>query len=107
MFSWRTSYGTVVPKAKTRSAQQRLIYQSVLDHQSVLPVWVELTLKKALQADPEKRYSELSEFIQDLRKPNPKFINQSRPPLIERNPVRVWQGISAVLGAIIVYLLAR
>ncbi len=107
MLSGRSPYGTAVAKALTRSAQQRLVYQSVLDQQRQLPVWVDLTLRKALQPDPEKRYPELSEFIQDLRKPNPKFVNQSRPPLLERNPVIFWQGVSAVLGAIIIVLLAR
>ncbi len=105
MLSGRSPYGTAVGKALSRSAQHRLVYQSVLDPQKPLPAWIDLTLKKALQVDPRKRYSELSEFIQDLRKPNPLFIEQSRPPLLERDPVRFWQGVSAILGAITLGLL--
>jgi len=104
MLSGRSPYGTAVAKALSRAAQHRLVYKSVLDPKKSLPAWVDLTLKKALQADPAKRYSELSEFIQDLRKPNPKFIEQSQPPLLERDPVRFWQGVSAIFGAIIVAL---
>lgn len=107
MLSGRSPYGTAVAKALSRSAQHRLIYQSVLDPKKTLPAWVDLTLKKALQADPEKRYSQLSEFIQDLRKPNPKFVEQSQLPLIDRDPVRFWQWVSALLSAIIVILLLR
>ncbi len=105
MLSGRSPYGTAVGKALSRSAQHRLVYQSVLDPKKPLPAWIDLTLKKALQVDPRKRYSELSEFIQDLRKPNPLFIEQSRPPLLERDPVRFWQGVSAILGAITLGLL--
>ena len=107
MLSGRSPYGTAVAKASSRSSQNRLIYQSVIDVKRQCPAWVDLTLKKALQVDPSKRYAELSEFVQDFRKPNPKFINQSLPPLIERNPVRFWQGVSAVLAMIIIVLIAK
>lgn len=105
MLCGRSPYGTAVAKALTRSAQHRLVYQSVLDGQLQLPAWVDLTLKKGLQADRRKRYSELSEFVQDLRKPNVKFLADARQPLVERNPVQFWQGVSAILGALVIYLL--
>jgi serine/threonine protein phosphatase PrpC len=107
MLCGRSPYGASVARALTRSAQHRLVYQSVLDVQRPLPAWVDLTLKKALYADPAKRYPELSEFIQDLRKPNPKFVTQARLPLIERNPIRFWQGISALLGFVVICLLTQ
>ncbi len=105
MLSGRAPYGTAVAKATNRAEQNRLVYQSVLDAQRHLPGWVDLTLKKALQADPTKRYAELSEFVHDLRQPNAKFANQVLPPLIERNPIRFWQGVSLVLSGIIIALL--
>ena len=98
-------YGTNVPKAQTRAAQKRLVYQSVLDPQRQIPAWVDLTLKKALDPDPNNRYPTLSEFIQDLRKPNAKFIARSQAPLIERDPVLVWKSISAALSVVIMVLL--
>lgn len=107
MLSGRSPYGTAVAKATSRASQNRLVYQSVLDAKQQHPAWIDLTLKKALNPDPRKRYAELSEFIQDMRKPNPKFINQSLPPLLERNPVRFWQGVSAVLAIIIIALAAK
>lgn len=107
MLCGRSPYGTAVAKASTRAAQHRLVYRSMIDGQNQRPVWVDLALKKALQADPQKRYAELSEFVQDLRKPNAKFVAQSRQPLIERDPVRFWQGVAAILGAVVVYLLSQ
>jgi len=107
MLCGRSPYGTAVAKASTRAAQHRLVYRSMIDGQNQRPVWVDLALKKALQADPQKRYAELSEFVQDLRKPNAKFVAQSRQHLIERDPVRFWQGVAAILGAVVVYLLSQ
>jgi serine/threonine protein phosphatase PrpC len=98
-------YGTGVAKCRTASAQRRLNYQSVLDDDRAIPSWIDETLKKAVQVNPEKRYQELSEFIHDLRHPNPAFLNKTRPPLLERNPVAFWQGVSALLACALIYLL--
>lgn len=107
MLCGKSPYGTAVARATSRAAQHKLVYRSILNDQRQLPVWLDLTLKKALQPDPTKRYAELSEFVQDLRKPNTKFLNQSQPPLLARDPVRFWQGVSAVLLSVIVYLASR
>jgi hypothetical protein len=60
-------------------------------------------LKKALAIDPNDRYSEISEFIYDLRNPNKKFLNKTKPALIERNPLIFWQSISLILGVIVFF----
>lgn len=105
MLSGRLPYGTEVARAQTRAAQQKLKYRSVISETRETPIWVDLALKKALNIDPAKRYQVASEFLYDLRNPNPKFVNQARPPLIERNPVAFWQSLSAIQAVIIVVLL--
>lgn len=100
-------YGTAVAKCRTASAQRRLTYQSVLDDRRAIPSWVDETLRTAVQINPDKRYQELSEFIHDLRHPNPGFVSRSRPPLLERNPAAFWQGVSAVLACALIYLITR
>ncbi|MEQ5834934.1 bifunctional protein-serine/threonine kinase/phosphatase [Marinobacter sp. NFXS9] len=107
LLSGRFPYGPQVAKAKTAAAQRNLKYQSVLDDERAIPAWVDETLKKALHPNPDKRYQELSEFTYDLRHPNKAYLNKTRPPLLERNPVAVWQGISGILAAAVVYLLVR
>ncbi len=107
MLSGRLPYGTAVSQAKTRTAQRRLIYQSVLADDREIPVWVDETLKKALHPNPYKRYDELTEFIYDLKYPNPKFVSMHRPPLVERNPTAFWQLVSLGLTLVIIYLLWR
>jgi len=107
MLSGRLPYGTQVAQARTKAAQNRLVYQSVLNEEREIPAWIDEVLRKALHPNPYKRYAELSEFIYDLRHPNITFLNKSRPPLIERNPVLFWKSVSLGLSLIIVWLLAR
>jgi serine/threonine protein phosphatase PrpC/predicted Ser/Thr protein kinase len=107
MLTGRLPYGTQVAKCKTRSAQWKLIYNSVREDRREIPVWIDEALMKALHPDPYKRYEELSEFLYDLRHPNKAFLNKTRPPLLERNPVAFWQGISFILAVIIAILLLK
>lgn len=105
MLSGRFPYSTQVAKARTAAAQHRLKYRPVLDDEREIPSWIDETLRKAVHPNPDKRYQELSEFTYDLRHPNKTYLNKTRPPLIERNPVAFWQGVSAILAGIVIFLL--
>ena len=107
MLSGKLPYGTQVAKCRTKAAQNKLHYQSVLDDQREILAWVDDVLKKALHPNPYKRYEELTEFVYDLHQPNKEFLNKTRPPLMERNPVVFWKSISFVLAVIILILLSR
>ena len=106
MLSGRLPYGAEVAKCKSRTAQNRLVYQPLRDNDRELPVWIDDVLRKALQPDPLRRYAALSEFIFELRQPNQSLLNKHRPPLLERNPLMFWKGLSAILGAVIIWLLS-
>lgn len=103
----RLPYGIQVSQARTKSAQKKLSYHSVLDDNREIPAWIDHTLKKALQPNPYKRYDELSEFTFDLSHPNKEFLNRAAPPLMERNPVIFWKSVSFILAIIIIVLLTR
>jgi len=107
MLSGKTPYGTQVANSRTKAAQRRLKYRSVFTKDREIPAWIDETIKKAVHPDPHKRYDTLSEFIYDLRRPNKAFLNKTRPPLIERNPVVFWQAVSFILAIIIIVMLAR
>jgi serine/threonine protein phosphatase PrpC len=102
MLSGRLPYGTAVSQARTRAAQRRLQYESVLHDDRDIPVWIDGVLRKAVHPDPLMRYEALSEFVHDLRHPNAAFLSRSRPPLAERHPVMFWKGVSLALAGIIV-----
>jgi serine/threonine protein phosphatase PrpC len=104
MLSGRYPYGVNIAKAKTVSLQRRLNYQSVLDEDREIPVWLDETLKRALHINPLKRYDDISEYLYDLRYPNRTYLNKSRPPLMERHPKQFWQTLCFLELVFIIYL---
>lgn len=98
MLTGRLPYGTGVASATTRTAQLRLKYRNVTAYRQDLPVWLDEVLKKALQPDPNQRYAALSEFTFALCQPGNGSQARHGVPLLERNPVAVWQGISLLLA---------
>lgn len=107
MLSGRLPYGAEVSRARTRDAQRKLVYRSVLDDRREIPAWIDAVLKKATHPDPLRRHAELSEFVYDLRHPSPAYLRQARPPLLERSPVAFWRTVALVLAAVVVYLLVK
>ena len=98
-------YGASVARTKTLSEQRKLHYKTLLADDREIPSWVDSAIRKAVSPLPDRRQLDLFEYLHDLRKPNKEFLNKTRPPLIERNPVALWQGISGVLALVIIYLL--
>lgn len=107
MLSGRLPYGTEVAKTRTKAAQRRLSYRSVLDENRAIPAWIDGVLKKALHPNPYHRYEALSEFVYDLRHPNQAYLNQTRPPIMERNPVAFWKTVSLFLAIAVIALIVK
>jgi serine/threonine protein phosphatase PrpC len=105
MLTGRLPYGTRVASLATRAAQNKLVYASALHAQRAIPAWIDGVLAKAVHANPAKRQETLSEFVHDLRQPSAAYLNQSRPPLLARNPLRFWQGLALLLAVVVVVLL--
>jgi serine/threonine protein phosphatase PrpC/predicted Ser/Thr protein kinase/ribosomal protein L39E len=107
MLSGKLPYGADAAMAKTRAAQRKLRYQSLLDDHREIPAWIDVVLRKAVRPDPYQRYDELSEFVYDLRHPNAALLNQKAPPLLERNPLLFWKCACLVLTLVIVAMAFR
>lgn len=106
MLTGKLPYGADAARARTKSQVRKLRYNSALDEDREIPVWVDGALRRAVHPDPYKRYESLSEFVFDLRQPNASYLNPSLTPLIERNPLLFWKCTTAILACIIVVLLA-
>jgi len=65
-----------------------------------LPAWIEAALARAIALDPTQRFNDMTEFAQEMEAgPARAAAGLGRPrTLYERAPVRVWQGISALLA---------
>jgi len=78
-------------------------YQSLLQKRKDLPVWLDLTLKKACHTTPTKRYQALSEFEVDLSKANKSMMQAfKQAPYIEREPLRFWKIVSVLLLGVVI-----
>jgi len=97
MLTGRLPYEADVPKLSHRRQLRKLTYRPARLYRHDVPAWVDDALERAVHPEPHKRYGSLSEFLFDLRHPNPDWRSRHRPPLIERHPVVFWQGLSALL----------
>ncbi len=102
MLSGKFPYGTNIAKTSTKSEQNRLTYNSLYPQ---YPIWIDETLKKALHIEPTKRYTEFSEFLYDLEKPNKKFFHKTTPPLLQRDPEKFWKILALIEAVVIIFIL--
>jgi serine/threonine protein kinase len=107
MLTGTLPYGAQIAKARTKAQFSKLRYHSAAGDHGDVPAWIDGALKRCVHPDPAQRYESLSEFVFDLRHPNPRYLNSSAPPLIERNPLLFWKSASVILLVIIAVLLAR
>jgi serine/threonine protein kinase len=107
MLTGRLPYGAEVPRTRSPMQQSRLRYIPASEINPQVPDWMDQALRKAVHPNPMKRYEAVSEFIVDLRHPNPTLMKALRPPLAERYPVVFWKCISGVLALAVILLLWR
>lgn len=105
MLTHTSPYGTAFESATNLKGFMGLAYRPAYHSNPLVPLWMDSALRRATDCDPRARYSELSELVTDLQRPNPRYAEESYLPLIERNPVRLWQGISALLAAALLAVL--
>jgi len=102
--------GGHLPYGKQDAAKARKNYDyiSIRKYNLSVPIWMDGAIRKAVQPDPDKRYDVMSEFFADLCSPNPALM-QTHAPLLERDPVSFWRGLSmllVLLNLVLLYLLA-
>ena len=104
MLSGRLPYGADASRVRTRAALAKLTYRSVLEADPDLPAWIDGVLRKAVHPQAAKRYDALSEFVHALRDPGREGAVRGRPSWAERDPMRFWKVLSAVLLVLVMVL---
>lgn len=97
MLTGKQPFDGGLEQANSIAAYSRLHYVPSYHYNPLVPVWMDATIKKALSFSPELRYQDVSEFLHDLQNPNTEFSRQASLPLAQRNPLRFWQIIAALL----------
>jgi len=108
MITGKLPYADGLAKATDQRSLNRLKYIPISHHVANVPHWVDKALRTAVQIDPNNRYEKLSELESDLRKPNSDYLREDQLPLLQRNPLAFWKGLSSILivsNLILIYLL--
>jgi len=92
-------------KELTAKNMLKVNYISIKRYNPEIPVWVDKALEKSVTINPDNRFNTLSEFIYALNNADSRLINNDYVPLIKRNPIRVWQVLSAILFIVNISLL--
>jgi serine/threonine protein phosphatase PrpC len=104
MLTKQLPYGLHLSWVRSPADVNRLRYVPVRHFRPDLPSWVDAVLQKALNPNPAKRQQAVSELAHDLAAPGREFLRPRLSPLIERHPVRFWQGTTVFLAALVVVL---
>jgi serine/threonine protein kinase len=106
----RLPYGAGIARARSQSQMNRLTYMPACEFNSDVPAWMDAAIRQAAHLDSSKRTEALSEFVHDLWQPNPRYAGTRSVPLIERNPLLFWKGLSVlllILNVVLLYRLSR
>lgn len=96
MLTQKLPYGSAYSSAMDLKSLHKLSYISACAINPLVPFWLDKTLEKALHINPERRYESLSEWLQDLKRPNPHLLTQRERPLLEKDPLSFWKLTTAL-----------
>lgn len=97
MLTGKLPYGERYERCQSVRDFAALQYVPATKFNSLVPVWLDGAIKKAVAINPQLRYESYSEFEYDLEHPNPKFLPENAGAFMERNPVLFWKLAAGVL----------
>lgn len=106
MLTGKLPYGDKISRTTSLKAQQALSYMSAASQTARVPDWVDSALARAVHINPGKRYEVMSEFLEDIRRPNASLRPDGMVPLAKRDPVRFWQVVSLILSIALIISLS-
>jgi len=95
-------------QCRSKRDYHKLSYTPCYEINPMIPQWMDPVIKQALSIDPYKRQADTCEFLYELTQPINKMskrVAESELSLIERDPLRFWQGLSVFFGLISLLLL--
>lgn len=109
MLTGHLPYGEQLNKNANWRNISKIKYTPSIKFNPMIPLWLDGAIEKSVRCDQRMRYDTFSEFSYDLIHPNDLFMKKN-VPLIEQNPVLVWQTISAILfigNVVLLYTLIK
>lgn len=97
MLTGKLPYGEKYEHINHSRMLQNIKYIPARKHNPLVPFWMDKAIEKALSLNSVSRYSSLSEFLKDLKRPRKDWLKPEETPLYERNPLLFWK-VFAFLG---------
>lgn len=97
LFTGQLPYGDLRAGSHSAVGPSAKDYIPAQDHNPAIPRWIDGALRKAVHPDPRRRYVEASEFLYDLRHPNPTLAHAVARTLVDRNLLGFWRGLAILL----------
>ncbi len=82
-------------------ASNRWDYQSIREHRSDIPPWIDSVLRKGCHPNAALRYTSISDFMNDLQRV-PIFQGWKHQHELSTKTLRVWQGLTLMLGTCLI-----
>ncbi|MFP3540978.1 bifunctional protein-serine/threonine kinase/phosphatase, partial [Pseudomonas sp. SIMBA_044] len=73
-----------------------------------LPLWLEQSLERGVAADPAQRFETAEEWLLQLEQGERQSLRVRPRPLLEREPLKVWQTVALVslmINLVLMFLL--
>ena len=97
MLTGELPFAGKLEECRTSKAYLKTKYIPCYDINPLIPIWIDGAVKKGLRFSPEQRYEDVSEFLHELQKPNPKYKKGQGDALLQANPLLFWQALSGLL----------
>lgn len=107
LFTGKLPYSDKIESCKVPSDYDRLRYVSATKINPRIPVWLDRALEKGVDFDLQHRYTTVTEFMQDLRRPNPNFLRDEVKQSTKNSSLLFWQLLSGfwfVTLLLVIYL---
>ncbi len=105
MLTGKLPYGDKLTRKLNWRTINKIKYTSAINHNPMIPLWLDGALEKAVNTDQRARYDTFSEFLFDLTHPNASFMDRSAP-VLESRPDMLWKivaGVSVIVNFILLY----
>jgi protein phosphatase len=106
IFTGKLPYGNKIEECQTAFEYDRLRYISATEANPIIPMWFDRTLERGVSFDLEQRYDNITEFIKDLKKPNPTYLLDDPKVTKNKSQVLFWQLLSGFWILMLVLVVA-
>jgi serine/threonine protein kinase/serine/threonine protein phosphatase PrpC len=97
LLTGKLPFGDNYRKCSSEQDFSRLLYTPSYQLNSLVPVWLDGAIQRALSIDPDDRYEALTEFAADIKKPNPAYEGKRRYLSHRKDNVFLWKALVVVL----------